>query len=81
MSRATHFAKVFGIVWIIAMAVYMVIVYSIGFGVALPGKWHPSARMVMFIFWAWPVVPAFIVAGLWEALTAIFRMLRPSSAH
>ena len=80
MKRVTHFAKVFGIVWLAVMAAYTVMVFSVGFGIGFQ-SWRPSPRTMMFIFWAWPIVPALVLGFLWEAAAPAVRLFRSRPVH
>ena len=80
MKRAIHFSKVFGIVWILVMAAYTVMVYSVGFGIGFL-RWRPSQRTMMFIFWAWPVIPALVLAFFWEGAMVIAKFVKARLAN
>ncbi len=73
MSNVLHFAKVFGICWTTTMVVYLFVVYRWGFSfsLAFSRMSHPPIWAIQMMFWLWPVIPAFIIAGLWEMLRVI----------
>jgi hypothetical protein len=74
MDKLVHFAKVLGITWAIAMALYFVVIRLWGFSVGWRGQSPPSMGVIQVMFYGWPVVPAFLVAALWELTRlAMFR--------
>ena len=74
MDRMVHFAKVFGITWAIAMALYFVVIRLWGFSVGWRGQSPPPMWVIQVMFHAWPVVPVFLVAALLELTRlAMFR--------
>jgi hypothetical protein len=69
MSNTLHFGKIRGICWVICMVAYIFVVFTWGFGVSVAWRGsHPPIWAVQTMFWLWPVVPAFLIAGLWEVL-------------
>ena len=74
MSNLLHFVKVFAICLAAAMVAYVFVVYRWGFGVSVGwfGTSRPPIWVLQITFWLWPVIPVFLIAGLWE----IVRMVR-----
>jgi Na+/melibiose symporter-like transporter len=74
MDKLVHFAKVLGITWAIAMALYFVVIRLGGFSVGWSGQSPPSMGVIQVMFYAWPAVLAFLGAALleWTRL-AMFR--------
>jgi hypothetical protein len=71
-----HFAKIFGIAWAIITGMYILVVLVVGggFGVYWPAQSPPPRFLIDLFFYAWPVVPAAVIAGLWElARVAVIR--------
>ena len=74
MGKLVHFAKMFGITWAIATALYFVVIRLWGFSVGWRGQSPPAMWVIQVVFYAWPVVPAFLVAALFEwTRLAMFR--------
>lgn len=79
MSTMVHFAKILGACWATAMAVYLFVVFRGSFNVVVAsyGPSRPAMWVTQTIFWFWPVVPAFLIAGLWEIVHVIrLRIVR-----
>lgn len=71
MNNMLHFAKFFGICWVTAMVAYVFVVFRWGFSVVWVGPSHLPMWTIQAIFWFWPVLPALLIAGLWEILRVI----------
>jgi hypothetical protein len=75
MDRTVHFAKVFGIVSVIIMASYFAVIRLWGSSVGWVDQPPAPLWVIHFVFWAWPVIPAFLVAAVWE-LTRVAMLRR-----
>ena len=69
MTRLIHFAKIFASLWVFLTLVYVVVVARYGFGVHFPGS--PPRWVLWLFFYAWPAIPAALIAGSWEAVRMI----------
>jgi hypothetical protein len=67
MDRLVHFAKLFGIVWAVITGAWAVVFFrGADFSVGWVGHSRPPMWIFQLLLWAWPVVPALLVAALWE---------------
>jgi len=67
MDMFIHFAKVFGIGWAIITGLWAVAFFrGADFSVGWVGHSPPPMWVFQLLLWAWPVVPALLVAALWE---------------
>ena len=67
MDRFIHFAKVFGIGWAIITGLWAVAFFrGADFSVGWVGHSRPPMWIFQLLLWAWPVVPALLVAALRE---------------
>lgn len=71
MNHALHFAKAFGVCWAAAMASYVFVTFRWGFAVGWVRPPAPPMWALQMLFWLWPVIPAFLVAGLWEVIRVV----------
>jgi len=76
MNNMLHFAKHFGVCWVTAMVAYVFVVFRSGFSFGWLGPSHPPMWAIQTMFWLWPVVPALLIAGLWEILRVIRLRIR-----
>ena len=63
------------------LAPYAAMVYSVRLWNLVPRVMATLPRVMMFIFWAWPIIPALVLASIWEAMMAIARLVRARPAH
>jgi hypothetical protein len=78
MDRTVHFAKVFGIAWLILTGLWAVVFFRVGSGFDFDVGWSAHSRpplwVVHLLLFAWPVIPALLAAALWELTRlAMFR--------
>ena len=67
MDKLVHFAKVFGITWAIITGLWAVAFFrGADFSVGWVGHSRPPMWVVQLLLCVWPVIPAFLVAALWE---------------
>ncbi len=61
-----HFAKVFGVTLAIIVFLYGVVIQSWGFAVGWRGTSLPPMWILRLAFYRWPIVAAFLIAGVIE---------------
>ena len=75
MNGVVHFAKVFAIAWAVITGLWAAAFFrGADFSVGWSGQRPPPMWVFQLLLWAWPVIPAFAIAAIWElARLVMFR--------
>jgi hypothetical protein len=69
MDRILHFAKVFGVIWALITGLWVFMFFrGADFSVGFFGHSPPPIWVFQLLLWAWPVIPAIALAGIWELM-------------